>query len=319
MTPMMERAPWSLVGALLLAQALACGSTPEATVPHPGPDGGPGPVGADANAGSAGAGADATTTSDLSATETFDSGPTVADLAAEAIRDGSGGETPGPMLPAGVPPGYKLLLDQSFASPDSLAQILAGNPPDWTHADQDGGFLQYGGVGYVPPNPPIPESFTSFALVRAMKFGSFVLDVELMQRNPNPAPQRDLCIVFGIKSETEYYYAHIAEAHTDRWHDIHIIDDAPRRPITLTNNGGIRWLTNQWQKFRVVRDVATGEIAVYMDGDLTAPILTAKDTTFTEGYVGFATHQDSGRVRNLKVWGTSATVQPAPANFFRSR
>jgi hypothetical protein len=170
----------------------------------------------------------------------------------------------------------------------------------------------------VPPNPPIPESFTSFALVSAMRFGSFVLEVELMQRNPQQGiPQRDMCIVFGIKSETEYYYAHIAEGHTDRWHNVHIIDNAPRRPITKADNGGILWGVNQWHKLRVVRDVVTGDIAVYMDGDLTAPILTATDTTFVEGYVGFATHQDSGRIRNLKVWAASAIAQPAPITFFR--
>jgi hypothetical protein len=68
-----------------------------------------------------------------------------------------------------------------------------------------------------------------------------------------------------------------------------------------------------------VRDAASGNIAVYMDGNLTAPILTASDTTFQEGYVGFATHQDSGRIRNLKVWGASATPVPAPADFFMRR
>jgi hypothetical protein len=221
-------------------------------------------------------------------------------------------------LPSGVPLSYRLLLDESFAEASSLERILAGNPTDWTHADEGGGFLQYGGVGYTPPNPPIPESFTSFALVSGIKFGSFVLEVELMQRNPQQdIPQRDLCIVFDINSDTEYYYAHIAEGHTDRWHDIHIIDNAPRRPITVTNNGGIKWGINQWHKFRLVRDALLGTIEVYMDDDLTTPILSANDTTFSEGYVGFATHQDSGRVRNLKVWGDSAVAALTPGNFFR--
>jgi len=222
------------------------------------------------------------------------------------------------ILPDGVPQSYRLLLDESFAQQDSLDGILAGNPEDWTHADEGGGFLQYGGVGYTPPNPPIPESFTSFALVSGMKFGSFVLEVELMQQNPQQdIPQRDMCIVFGITSETRYYYAHIAQGHTDRWHNIHIIDNAPRRPITVTNNGGIAWGLDEWHKFRLVRDAALGTIEVYMDDELTAPILTANDTTFSEGYVGFATHQDSGRVRNLKVWGASAALAQAPADFFQ--
>ncbi len=227
------------------------------------------------------------------------------------------GVSAGTPLPAGIPGDYRLLFDESFAEAGSLDLILAGNPEDWSHSDEGGGFLQFGGVGYTPPNPPIPESFTSFALVSGIRFGSFVLEVELMQRNPDQdIPQRDMCIVFDIQSETEYYYAHIAQGHTDRWHNIHIIDNAPRRPITLTDNGGIDWGLDEWHKLRVVRDAMSGAIAVYMDDDLTIPILTASDTTFQEGYVGFATHQDSGRIRNLKVWGASAVEQPAPSTFF---
>jgi hypothetical protein len=229
----------------------------------------------------------------------------------------NGGGSAGATAPAGIPDDYELLLDESFAEPGSLDMMLAGNPDDWTHSDEEGGFLQYAGVGYAPPNPPIPESFTSFALVSGIRFGTFVLEVELMQRNPDQAiPQRDMCIVFNIQSETEYYYAHIAQGHTDRWHNIHIIDNAPRRPITLADNGGINWGLDEWHKFRIARDTTTGAIDVYMDDDLTVPILTANDSTFQDGYVGFATHQDGGRIRNLKVWGPSAVEQPAPSTFF---
>jgi hypothetical protein len=232
---------------------------------------------------------------------TVDSGPGVFDTPGSPT-DVSSGDVPGVVLPPGVPAGYKLLLDESFASAGSTMAILAGNPPDWTHSDQDGGYLQYGGVGYAPPNPPVPDDFTSFALLRAMKFGSFVLEVELMQRSQLTGVPVDMCIVFGIKSEIELYFAHMAQGHTDRFHNIVIINNAPRRSITKTDNGGVRWGTNQWHKVRLVRDVATGNIAVYMDGDLAAPILTATDTTFTDGYVGFGTHEDSGRIRNLKIW-----------------
>jgi hypothetical protein len=335
---MAKRAPWLLVGSLLVVQTYACSSTSEPIAPQ-GASGGSGSTGSGASTGSGGIGGSGGVSSNTDANPgsggtagarsggdagtggSFDAGPIGApDAAMDAISDAIRADTPEPMLPPGVPAGYKLLLDQSFASAGSLASILAGNPADWTHGDEGGGFLQFGGVGYVPPNPPIPESFTSFALVSALKFGSFMLEVELMQRNPDLAiPQRDICIVFGIQSETQYYYAHIAQGHTDRWHNIHIIDNAPRRPITKTDNGGIMWGMNQWHKFRVVRDVATGDVAVFMDANLTAPILTATDTTFKEGYVGFATHQDSGRVRNLKVWGPSATAMPAPANFFTAQ
>jgi hypothetical protein len=321
------------MGALSLA-SFACGAPSNANVtPVDGGGGtgvsdagGAGQRGANAAAGAGGLPAvdasagEASGAMDVSAETPRDAGPVemARDVPAETPPDAGPAELPGTPLPPGVPTGYKLLLDEPFTSPGSLSAILAGNPADWTHVADDGGSLQYGGVGYTPPNPPIPESFTSFAIVRAMKLGGFVLEVELMQRNPQQGiPQRDMCIVFGAESETRHYYAHIAEGHTDRWHNIHLIADAPRRPITKTNNGGIRWGANQWHKVRVVRDLATGEIAVYMDGNLAAPILTATDTTLGEGYVGFAAHQDSGSVRNLKVWGASATAQAAPGNFFR--
>ena len=320
---MATRAPWLLfVGALLLGPGLACGSSSGVPGRDAGSGGGSGGSTIDAGSGSGGADVPAGADRGGASGATIDSGsggadvPAAVDLAAEAGGSGGSGDAPVTMLPPGVPAGYKLLLDESFAGAGSLAAILAGNPADWTHADQDGGYLQYGGVGYAPPNPPVPDDFTSFALLRAMKFGSFVLDVEFMQTSRLTGVPVDMSIVFGIKGEIELYFAHIAQGHTDRFHNIVIINKAPRRSITKTDNGGVRWGT-QWHKVRLVRDVATGDIAVYMDGALTTPILTATDTTFTDGYVGFGTHEDSGRLRNLKIWGPSATAEPAPANFFR--
>ncbi|HET6284117.1 MAG TPA: hypothetical protein VFH73_24380 [Polyangia bacterium] len=318
---MAMRAPLLFVSALLLGQGFACSSSPGPPGRDAGSGGGSGGTTPDAGSGSGGS--DAPSGADRGTGGAVDSGsggmdtPGAVDVPAQTMNDGSGSETPGAMLPPGVPAGYKLLLDESFASAGSVTAILAGNPADWTHSDQEGGFLQYGGVGYAPPNPPVPDDFTSFALLRAMKFGSFVLEVEFMQTSRLTGVPVDMSIVFGIKSETELYFAHIAQGHTERFHNIVIINKAPRRSITKTDNGGVRWGINQWHKVRLVRDVATGDIAVYMDGALTTPILTATDTTFSDGYIGFGTHEDSGRIRNLKVWGASATAEPAPATFFR--
>lgn len=313
---MATRAPLLLLFAcaLLLGPGFACSSSPKTSGADAGAGGGSGGAGIDAGSGSGGA--DAPAGADRGTGGAVDSGsggadvPGVADVP-QAVNDAGGGDAPPSMLPPGVPAGYRLLLDESFASPGSLMAILAGNPQDWTHGTEDGGYLQYGGVGYLPEG-----NFTSFALVRAMRFGSFVLEVELMQRSRLTGTPVDVSVVFGIKSETELYFAHIAQGHTDRFHNIVIVNNAPRRSITQTDNGGITWGT-QWRKVRLVRNVATGNIAVYWEGNLTTPILTATDTTFTDGYIGFGTHEDSGRIRNLKVWGESATAQPAPATFFQ--
>jgi hypothetical protein len=39
-------------------------------------------------------------------------------------------------------------------------------------------------------------------------------------------------------------------------------------------------------------------------------ILAASDRTFGEGYIGFGSISDNGRVRNLKVWAAGATAGP---------
>jgi hypothetical protein len=227
---------------------------------------------------------------------------------------GAGGTTGGP-LPEGVPAEYSLVFEESFAAETALSSVLAGNPGAWSF-DAGEGALQFSGTGYAPP-APVPESLTSFALVSPQRFSSFVLEVELKQLNPDTAqPHRDLCIVFNITSETQYYYAHIAQTHDDRSHNIHLINDAPRNPITVTDNGGISWGSDEWHKFRLVRDAVGGSIEVFMDDNLTTPILTASDTTLSDGYVGFGTFQDSGRVRNLRVWAAAPNETAAPATFF---
>ncbi|MET7809121.1 hypothetical protein [Micromonospora chersina] len=50
---------------------------------------------------------------------------------------------------------------------------------------------------------------------------------------------------------------------------------------------------------------ATGEIAVYVDGHKD-PLLTAKDTTFTSGHVGFGSFDNNGRTRLFTVTGSAA-------------
>jgi hypothetical protein len=54
-----------------------------------------------------------------------------------------------------------------------------------------------------------------------------------------------------------------------------------------------------------------GTTAVYAD-EVEEPILTASDATFSEGYVGFGSFDDTGNVRNVKVWAPSAAEVTAP-------
>jgi hypothetical protein len=48
----------------------------------------------------------------------------------------------------------------------------------------------------------------------------------------------------------------------------------------------------------------SGKIAVYLDGSGT-PLMTATDTTFRSGRVGFGSFDNVGRLRGLTVTGTA--------------
>jgi hypothetical protein len=61
----------------------------------------------------------------------------------------------------------------------------------------------------------------------------------------------------------------------------------------------------QWHQVRVRHCADTGEIAVYLDG-AKKPLMTATDTTFDSGRVGFGSFDNIGRLRNLTVTGTEA-------------
>ena len=49
---------------------------------------------------------------------------------------------------------------------------------------------------------------------------------------------------------------------------------------------------------------------------MTTPIMTATDKTFGEGYIGFGTFDDSGRIDNIKIYAPQTTDKKS--KFFTS-
>ncbi|QDI92218.1 hypothetical protein EPH95_14315 [Salicibibacter halophilus] len=54
---------------------------------------------------------------------------------------------------------------------------------------------------------------------------------------------------------------------------------------------------------RITHDADTGDIAVYMEGS-EEPLMTANDTTFDSGRIGFGSFDDIGTIRDLTVTGS---------------
>jgi hypothetical protein len=216
--------------------------------------------------------------------------------------------------PPGIPAGYQLQIDEPFSSPASLDRLVFGAPADWRFQAAEGGSLETFMASYKPPY----RSPDTVAVVASKRVGSFVLEVEIMETARDLAdPHRDFCVLFNVQSPSRFYYAHISARHdATSAHHIQIVNDAARRPITRTFTPGYDWGTNVWHKLRVLRDVASGAIEV-RDVATDKVLLTANDRTFTDGYVGFGSIGDAGRVRRLRVWAPSAVV--AAPGFFQKK
>lgn len=210
--------------------------------------------------------------------------------------------------PAGeqVPPGYSLLFYQDFEEATARDDFVFTDAKAWE--------LRLGGAegtldlvrqsNYEPPH----RSPVNIALIRNWKFRDFVLEVNLLQTG-RVYNHQDMCIFFGFQDPAHFYYTHIAVTPDDHAHNIFIVDDAPRTKLADNPDEGVTWGQNVWHTARLERNVQSGTIRVFFD-NMETPILQADDTSFGEGYIGFGSFDDDGKVDNVKIWGPSARYAP---------
>lgn len=132
------------------------------------------------------------------------------------------------------------------------------------------------------------KDFTLTAEVRLTKFD---------------AGNNDLCVAFGGAEKNRFYYAHLGEQADEPHHQIHIVDQADRRPITTFRSAGTPWKKGKWHRLKIVRNTATGDIGVWFD-DMEKPVLTARDKTLGWGKIGLGSFDDLGEFRHVRIRGT---------------
>ncbi|MFC3505668.1 PQQ-dependent sugar dehydrogenase [Micromonospora krabiensis] len=164
-------------------------------------------------------------------------------------------------------------------------------------------------AGVQRPGPRRPFEYA--VLTAGPEFGAVDVTAEVRLDTPVEVTNRDVIIVFGYRSDTEFYYAHVSTDNTILPHNgIFKVNNADRERIDYQWNGRSRGaapaiVDADWHTVRVRHLPATGEIAVYVDG-AKDPLMTAKDTTFDSGRVGFGSFDNVGRMRDLTVRGTPA-------------
>lgn len=206
--------------------------------------------------------------------------------------------TPDAERPAHVPEGYERVYAEDFAQPGDLEDVACSDPDAWRVREADGrSFLELFAASDYQLTHRSPGNI---ALFKPGTATDFVLDLNMMQSG-REYNHRDLCLFFGVVDADHYYYAHMATLGDDNAHQIFIVNEAPRTPITTRRTAGVDWGTDEWHHVRLVRVAGEGTVRVYFD-DMENPILEASDTTFESGYIGVGSFDDTGRFANVTVW-----------------
>ena len=108
----------------------------------------------------------------------------------------------------------------------------------------------------------------------------------------------DVCIAFGGRSESEFYYAHLGETADGVHLQLHVVNHADRQAITTNRAKTLPWQPNHWHQIKLMRDAASGSIKVWFDTQL---VLEASDKTFAKGRIGLGSFDDLGAFRDVVV------------------
>lgn len=215
---------------------------------------------------------------------------------------------------AELPSGYVLVYEQDFAADAALNDFRFTDPRAWRRAERKGnGALElHGASKYQPPH----RSPLNMAILLDVQLGSFVLEADLLQTGKDYG-HRDMCVFFGFVEPAKYYYAHIATKTDPHAHNIFIVNEAPRTKISTKTTEGVDWGRDEWHRIRLERNAKDGTIRLFYD-DMGEPIMTATDASFSRGYLGFGSFDDTGMVDNVKIWAPQASRRRA-ASLFAAR
>jgi hypothetical protein len=108
----------------------------------------------------------------------------------------------------------------------------------------------------------------------------------------------DVCIAFGGRSESEFYYAHLGETADGVHLHLHVVNNADRKAITMNRAKTLSWKPDHWHQLKLLRDASSGSIKVWFEDQL---VLEATDKTFGKGRIGLGSFDDLGAFRNVAI------------------
>jgi hypothetical protein len=183
-------------------------------------------------------------------------------------------------------------------NPGSLKAWKMPFPEDWK-------ILQQGNLNYLhmerTREPGVPRRPLQFALLNDVKVGNFTLDVKVR------SAQHSMIVVFDYVDTLHFYYVHLSDnpgTQISVHNGIFMVDGAPRRRIAgLEASPALP--DHAWHDVRIVRNVRTGSIKVFLDKQ-TEPRFSVIDHTFACGQVGLGSFDETGDFAQFRLSSNDA-------------
>jgi hypothetical protein len=156
-----------------------------------------------------------------------------------------------------------------------------------------------------PRDPLVPRRPQQFARVKAVNVGSFTAEARVRRLG------HSVMIVFNYTDTLHFYYTHLSVDPGTKvavHNGIFIVDGGPRRRIAGTEAAPALPDTN-WHKIRVVREVNSGSIRVFVDND-SQPRFSVVDNTFKCGQVGLGSFDETGDFTDFNLTSKDAGCRP---------
>ena len=174
-------------------------------------------------------------------------------------------------------------------------------PEDWEILQEDS--LHYLHMKRSRP-PGVPRRPLQFALLKGVEVGSFTLNVKVRRAGGS------MIVVFNYVDTLHFYYAHLSVdpgTKVDVHNGIFIVDGGPRRRITgLDASPALP--DRAWHDVRIVRDLHSGSIQVFLDQEAT-PRFSVIDHTFAYGQIGLGSFDETGDFAHFRL--DSNDAQPS--------
>jgi hypothetical protein len=197
--------------------------------------------------------------------------------------------------PAAEMSGLPLVLHEDFQRGNTALERFEFDDPHAWKIIQDGDrtvLAQFKQADYKPP----VRSPRNRAWVRDLIAGPFVIELRV-RSTTRDYHHRDIVVFFGGVDDRHFYYAHLGKVADANSHQIMVVDNAPRAPVTTRRTNGTPW-TDGYHTVRVVRNAA-GATEVFFDGQ---SVLYTEDNRFPAGRLGIGTFDDTAHFDSITIW-----------------